>query len=160
MSIPVMLFALLLLLSPLLMAAKPDPDKVPEVMRCNTLEEIIAIRDAEVEPLCLFDSTDNIVVFYPLLTEENFDHYSRSVNIYNSSFESTEVCDGGGLLSDRLWRVGGDALSRGFTLHNYLPEHCEPGTFFLITTHEYDDPDDDENDWRDTYSRRWVIEED
>lgn len=134
-------------------AAKPDPNKIPLVVRCDTTEE-----QAEVfrgtEPFCL-EGTFHFLV--PV--RENYNGWYFWVDIMNSSFEYTEICDGDGFLGERWWLAYAHHPNYpNFHPIEYVPEHCEPGTFFWEIRWEERDDDGNVLDWE-THIRRWVIPE-
>ena len=144
------LFALVLV-AMVSMAAKPDPDNIPEMVECTTNAQKQRVL-LGTEPFCR-DKNYNYLILVPV--REDTAGFWFQMEIYNSSFESTEVCDGDGFLGLQWYYAHPSARLPYFQPQEFVPEHCEDGTYFLEIRWEERDPDTGNVDFYETFIRRW-----
>lgn len=145
-----MLVLMLVIVAVLFIAAKPTPDTIPEMVECTTHAQKAQVL-AGTEPFCR-DKTHNFLLQVPI--RENHHGWYFQMEIYNSSFEPTEICDGDFYLGYQWYYA--HPIARPYLYpHEFVPEHCEDGTFFLEIRWEERDPDTGNVDYYETFIRRW-----
>lgn len=147
------LLAVLAMLAVATIAAKPDPDSIPLVRVCETNEQSRQILASD-EPFCIDARYNQLPI--PIRAE----HYRWwwQMDVLNSSFESTEICDGDGYLGLHWDQAPARHAPYILRHQEYLPENCVPGTYFLEIRWEERDQDGNVS-YYETFIRRWVIPE-
>ena len=136
------------------LAAKPTIDTLPEVVRCDTANQQARVYRSD-EPFCLKDVYQIAV---PIHEGRGGGDWFFQLEIYTTSFESTEICDNDGYLGESYWgayRSAGDTPY--FMLTEYLTENCVPGTYILEI--RWENRVDGEVTYYETFFRKWVIPE-
>lgn len=155
--VAIILIAMVALMPLSVGAAKPDPENMPLMQDCATAEQQAAIYRGT-EPFCLYEGRDTFLV--PIRPGFTTDWYFQ-MQIYNTSFEPTEICDNDGYLGIHWWRAYRDQNSPhpNFMGQEYVRDNCVPGTYILEIRWEERDPLTGQVSYYETHFRRWVIPE-